>query len=112
MIYSNEINLTNMAQYKVPGQNLTFGIPDEGQVYRDPNDPWGTSIFVRTQNQIRGLNVQAIGQKSLRDKAAELGFNPDQIYQYADAKRAEEAGLPISWNRSAGTGSVQFQGGD
>jgi hypothetical protein len=48
-----------MATYKVPYQNLEFNIPDTGQVFRYPNDPY--AVYVREGNTIKAYSLMALG---------------------------------------------------
>src|SRR3990167_8939691 len=52
------INFHTMAKYSVPGQNLTFDIPDEGEVFKV-----GSEVYVRKGTQLRGVNVESLGEK-------------------------------------------------
>ena len=53
-----------MAQFKIPGQNLTFDIPNEGEVFINPSDSWGSAIFIRRGNNIQQVNFQELGNKA------------------------------------------------
>ena len=48
-----------MSIYKVPGQNLTFPIPDDGEVFR-----WGDSVGVMRGNTIYWLKGGIYGQEA------------------------------------------------
>ncbi len=50
--------------YNVPGQNLSFPIPNQGQVWRDANDPTGGSVYARVGDSIQSLSLRDLGMGS------------------------------------------------
>ena len=52
-----------MASLSLPSQDLNIDIPDVGEVFVDPNDPFLSSAFIRTPEGFATINFQAIGEQ-------------------------------------------------
>lgn len=80
-----------MGIYKIPSQNLSFTVPDDGEVFRSSNDPY--SIFKRVGNQIITVGLGSLGTQYLqsqggvpmtRTQAGLSGSGPTNVYKMPD----------------------------
>lgn len=69
-----------MATYTVPGQGLTFNIPDEGEVFKT-SVGGGNAIFVRSGNQVYSFDPQGLGTELAKQNGTQIssGAQASQI---------------------------------
>lgn len=87
-----------MANYTIPGQNLTYEIPDEGQVFRSmgtragENNPIykrvGNQIYQITATQASGTNPGKTAGQQYEETYGAGSFDKISQYNMADAERA------------------------
>lgn len=73
-----------MATYNIPYQNLSFNVPDAGEVYKLGDDPNG-AVYYRspTDNKIYGTSLEQIGQQYAQQKGAQQVTNTGSGYTYS-----------------------------
>lgn len=64
-----------MSTYNIPGQNLSLNIPDDNEIFIDPNDQRKSQIFLRNGNQISAYDFQSAGQ-AIRDAQQKALLSP------------------------------------
>ena len=59
-----------MAKYKIPGQDLEFDIPDDGEVFKLSKniDPTGSGVFKRQGNELINLDINEVSNQAGLEK--------------------------------------------
>src|SRR3990167_10278767 len=66
------------AVFKIPGQNLSYNVPDDEQAFFAKGDDWKGTIYKRVGNKLQSFNIESLGGKLLEQKGIyNDGKNPD-----------------------------------
>lgn len=98
-----------MATYSVPGQQLSFAIPDEGEVFKTSVGGGADTIFVRSGGKLYSTSAQSLGVSLAQKQGIDVRNAIGVPYQQMGYDHLKSLGIDINAIPTKGYNAADFR---